>query len=464
MSLPEELQGRRIISGTLRVPSLSGWETRGNRKFCNGTTECAYYFANLPMALKFGLRILFAVCVAWLSTNEGFAEGPWAQWQGPERNAVSKETGLLQELPAGGPPRLWLFEDCGIGYAGPAVVGEKLFILGAREGTDYLLCLNVADGQELWAAPLGPTLENDWGDGPRSTPTVDGDKVYVLTPQGTLYCLQAASGGIEWSKPMQEFGGKIPVWGYSESPLVLGDTLYCTPGQEQGAIVALDKYSGELKWQASEVADIAHYSSIMPLEYEGKTQLVQLLFKELVGLDARDGKLLWSIPFPGNFAVIPTPIVAGNKVYATAGYGAGCVMVKLTGDEAEVVYDNKNMSNHHGGVILLDGHLYGHSDGKGWVCQNFESGEIVWREREALGKGAITYADGRFYCLSEDTGEVVVIAASSAGWEEHGRFTLSPQTELRKPKGKIWTHPVIADGRLYLRDQNLLFSFDVKGE
>jgi outer membrane protein assembly factor BamB len=139
-------------------------------------------------------------------------------------------------------------------------------------------------------------------------------------------------------------------------------------------------------------------------------------------------------------------------------------MVKLDGDEAEVVYENKNMTNHHGGVILLDGHVYGYSDGKGWVCQNLESGDMTWREREALGKGAIGYADGRFYCLEEDTGEVVLIAASDKGWEEHGRFTLEPQSKIRKEKGKIWTHPVIADGKLYLRDQDLVYCFDVKAQ
>ena len=143
------------------------------------------------------------------------------------------------------------------------------------------------------------------------------------------------------------------------------------------------------------------------MDHDGQTILVQLLFKELVGVDPADGTVLWTVPFPGNVAVIPTPIVSGDMVYATAGYGAGCVMVKLNGDEADVVYENKNMTNHHGGVILLDGHVYGHSDGKGWVCQNLESGEIAWREREAFGKGAIGYADGRFYCLARTTGEVV---------------------------------------------------------
>jgi outer membrane protein assembly factor BamB len=404
-------------------------------------------------------------CLVWsamlLTNAPAWGEGPWAQWQGPRRDAISTETGLVQELPDGGPPRLWLNDQCGLGYSGPAIVDNKLYILGSRDKTDYLLCLDVTTGEELWAAKLGETFENDFGDGPRSTPTIDDGRIYVLAPRGTLYCLELSGGKIVWEKPMQDLGGTIPMWGYAESPLVVGDRVVCTPGNNQGAITAFDKISGQLIWQSQGLTDVAHYSSILSMQHKGRTVLVQLLFKELVGVAADDGSTLWSVPFHGNVAVIPTPIVSEDKVYATAGYGAGCIQIKMTDDQPEVVYENRNMSNHHGGVILLDGRLYGYSEGKGWMCQDFETGEIVWREREALGKGCIAYADGQFYCLSEDSGELVMIAASPDGWEEHGRFTLSPQTELRKPRGKIWTHPVIANGRLYLRDQELLFSFDV---
>jgi outer membrane protein assembly factor BamB len=405
--------------------------------------------------------VLFAIL---LVSGTSWAEGPWPQWQGPQRDAVAVETGLLQDFPEGGPPRLWLFDQCGLGYSGPAIVGGKLYILGSRDKTDYLLCLDVATGQEEWVAKLGESYENDWGDGPRSTPSIVDGRIYALAPRGTLYCLELSDGKIVWEKSMQDLGGAIPTWGYAESPLVLGDRVFCTPGNNQGAIAAFDKSTGELVWQSKGLTDVAHYSSLISTQHQGRTVLVQLLFKELVGVAADDGSTLWSVPFPGNVAVIPTPIVSQDRVYATAGYGGGCIQIKMNDDQPDVVYENKNMSNHHGGVILLDGKLYGYSEGKGWMCQDFETGEIVWREREALGKGCIAYADGRFYCLSEDSGELVMIAASPDGWEEHGRFTLTPQTQLRKPRGKIWTHPVIADGRLYLRDQELLFAFDVKAQ
>ncbi|MFP6855541.1 MAG: hypothetical protein VB980_07135, partial [Opitutales bacterium] len=166
--------------------------------------------------------------------------------------------------------------------------------------------------------------------------------------------------------------------------------------------------------------------------------------------------------WPGRTAVIPTPIHDDAHVYISSGYGAGCKLVKLRQDGAEDVYDNKNMKNHHGGVIKLGDHLYGYSDGYGWVCQDFKTGSIKWNDKKSLGKGAISYADGRFYCQDEGDGSIVLIEASTTGWKEQGRFKLDPQTKQRSKRGKIWTHPVIANGRLYLRDQELLFCFDIK--
>ncbi|TWT99597.1 outer membrane biogenesis protein BamB [Botrimarina colliarenosi] len=389
----------------------------------------------------------------------------WPQWLGPDRDGLTSEMGLLQEWPEGGPERVWLFSDTGAGYGGPAIADGKLYILGARDGTEQLIAIDTESGKEIWSAPLGEEYTNDWGNGPRNTPTVDGDRVYCLAAKGTLACVSAKTGDVVWKVAMQDFGGSIPSWGYAESPLVDGDQVIVTPGGPQGAIVALDKSTGELLWQSTGATDGANYSSIVIAEPHGNKQYVQLLPEHLVGVDPADGSVLWSVDWPGKVAVIPTPIVRDNQVYVTSGYGAGCMLVEIDADNnATVVYDNKLMKNHHGGVLLLGDKLYGHSDGVGWLCQDFATGERVWRERSALGKGAIAYADGRFYCQSEDEGDLVLIEASPAGWAEHGRFTLEPQTEIRKDKGKIWVHPVIVDGRMYLRDQDLLFSFDVSGE
>ncbi len=387
----------------------------------------------------------------------------WPQFRGPDRTDVSQETGLLQSWPEGGPTRLWLFEDAGIGYSGPSIVGNRLFIMGARDDRELLLCLDVEKGAELWSAEIGPIYRNGWGDGPRGTPTVDGQVVYALGAQGNLICAQIADGTIVWRTSMRDFGGRTPRWGYCESVLVDGEKLVCTPGSRDGAILALDKKTGEKIWQSAEFTDGAEYASIIPFDHNGARQYVQLTMQHVAGVSADDGKLLWQSSFPGSTAVVPTPIFHDGHVYVTAGYGAGCKLVKLGDDNrATEVYSSKNMQNHHGGVLLLGEHLYGYSDRAGWICQDFKTGDIVWSERSKLGKGGLTCADGMLYCMSERDGTVVLIDASPEGWQEHGRFKLDPQTDVRSSRGAIWTHPVVVNGRLFLRDQDLLSCYDVK--
>ncbi len=408
------------------------------------------------------VRTLFAL-VLLLSTTRLLADD-WPQWLGPQRDGLSQETGLLKLWPEGGPKRVWLFKDCGVGYGGPAVVGDCLYIMGSREGTSHLLCLSVATGDELWAKPLGPELDNGWGNGPRGTPTVDGDRVYALAGRGNLVCFDADTGSEKWRLNLaDDLGGEVPVWGYSESPLVDGNQVVCTPGGGEGAIAALDKMTGKVLWRTTDATDGAHYSSIIKITHNGQPQYVQLLPNHVVGVEPASGQVLWQSDWPGKVAVIPTPLYRDGFVYVTSGYGVGCRLLKLADDgrSVEEVYDNKVMKNHHGGVLLLGDGVYGHSDPSGWMCQDFMTGEEVWRERSKLGKGAIAYADERFYLQDESTGEIVLIEATPEEWRERGRFTLDPQTEIRKPKGRIWTHPVIANGRLYLRDQDLLFSFDI---
>jgi outer membrane protein assembly factor BamB len=412
-----------------------------------------------PLSAVLSLSVLAFVAAA--GPYAAYAQEDWPQWRGPNRDDVSTEKNLLQEWPEEGPKRLWMFENAGVGYSGPAIVGDRLFTMGARDGKELLLVLEADTGKEVRAVEVGDILENNWGDGPRGTPTVDEEFVYALGAQGNLVCVEAKSGDVKWKKSMQDLGGAVPTWGFTESPLVFKNMVVCTPGGEQGAIAALDKKTGELLWQTKDIKTGAHYSSIVVRKGQSGPELVQLLADQVVGLNPQSGNVLWSSPWPGRVAVIPTPIVKDNLVYVTSGYGVGCKLLEIIDGEAKEVYENKVMKNHHGGVILIDEHVYGHSDDVGWVCQDLKTGDRVWREREALKKGAIAYADGRFYCVGEDTGDVVLIEASTEGWKEHGRFTLDPQTDQRKPAGKIWTHPVIHDGKLYLRDQNLIYCYDV---
>jgi outer membrane protein assembly factor BamB len=395
---------------------------------------------------------------------EGAGKG-WPHWRGPDRTGVSSETGLLQSWPKEGPKRLWLYRDAGIGYSSFSVVGDRLYTLGARGDKEYIIAVDVTKGKDVWVKEIGAILTNGWGDGPRGTPTVDGSRVYAMGGVGNLVCVNAADGEVIWNKTMGDLGGSAPGWGFTESVLVDGNLVVCTPGGPQGAIAALNKKTGEVVWQSKEFTSGAQYPSIIPADNHGVHQYIQLTMESLVGIGAADGKLLWKVDFAGSTAVIPTPIFRDGAAYATSGYGAGCKLIQLDAEQKPTeIYVNKKMKNHHGGVVLLGDHLYGYSDGVGWACQDFKSGELLWNDKTQLSKGSLTCADGRLYCLEEKSGIVGLLEASPKGYKEHGRFTLDPLTTLRKPSWGIWAHPVVADGKLYLRDQELLFCYDVKAK
>jgi hypothetical protein len=411
-------------------------------------------------------RVLVFAVLSWsllFASGDAWAQNySWPQWQGPFRNGLTNEKGLLKVWPEGGPKQTWVFDKCGAGYAGPAVVDGRLFIMGERDGSSELIAVDVETGRELWAVKMGPGFENDWGNGPRSTPAVDNGNVYAMDASGVLVCI-TIDGQEVWRVTMESLGGKVPNWGYAESPLMDDNKVLVTPGGPKGAVAALDKLSGDVLWRSADVPDFAHYSSAVRGEFHRQPQYVQLLEKRLIGLSAADGKLLWDVEWPGNVAVIPTPIVRNNHVYVTSGYNAGCMLVEVNAqNQAKKVYENQFMKNQHGGVINVGNAVYGYSDSAGWLSQSWRDGEVNWRERDALGKGAIGYADDRFYCVDEKSGEVVLIDASPKAWTERGRFTLSPQSEDRSPRGGIWVHPVVANGKLFLRDQEYVYCYDVK--
>ncbi len=395
--------------------------------------------------------------------TSALSAGDWPHWRGPDRDDVSKEVGLLKEWPKEGPPRVWLNEDVGLGYSGVSIAAGKLFTMGAREDTEFLICLDANNGKELWSARIGSRLGNGWGDGPRGTPSVDGERVYAMGGQGSLVCAQVANGEVVWTKAMSSLSGKKPNWGYCESVLVDGPRVVCTPGGSDGAIVALDKLTGDVQWQSKEVTDGAQYASVVPVEHNGQRQYIQLFTKTLVGVAADSGKLLWKTDWPdGRTAVIPTPIFHDGHVFITSGYGAGCKLVKIGPEnKVEDVYVNKTMANHHGGVLRIGDHLYGSSE-RNWICLDFKTGEALWTERRTFGKGCVTSADGMLYCVDEGSGEVALVEASPAGWKEHGRFKLEAQSSKRSRQGKVWTHPTVSNGKLFLRDQEMLSCYDVK--
>ncbi len=395
------------------------------------------------------------------------APGDWPQWRGANRDDISSDTGLLKSWPAGGPPLVWKATGLGSGYSGVSILGDRLFTAGDKGSENFVIVLSRADGKQLWAAKLGKAGAPGWGGfgGPRCTPTLDGDRVYALGQYGELVCLEMASGKEVWRKNLQsDFGGKLPEWGFAESPLVDGDKLLCTPGGPQGAVIAVNKKTGDVLWRSAAFTDDAQYSSLLPVEIDGVRQYVQLTQASVAGVAAKDGALLWQAPRKGNVAVIPTPICRDNHVYVTSGYEAGCSLFKITRTEgsfkASEVYAKKWIENHHGGVVLVGDHLYGYCDKKGWVCQNFKTGEIVWSTKDKLGKGSLTFADGHFYLrYEENEGTIALIEATPAGYKETGRFD-----QPDRSKQKSWPHPVVAGGKLYIRDQDILLCYDVKAK
>ncbi|PWU15473.1 MAG: polyvinylalcohol dehydrogenase [Verrucomicrobia bacterium] len=390
----------------------------------------------------------------------------WPQWRGPEHNDLCSETGLLKDWPASGPPLVWKAKGLGDGYSAVVAVGDRLYTAGDKRESSFVLALNTADGKIVWSTKLGKVgaVGSPEFEGPRGTPTVSGDLVFVLGQWGDFACYKAAKGTEVWHKDLvKDFGGVRPYWGYAESPLADGKNVIVTAGGSDGAILALDQKTGDGVWRSKGFIDAPHYSSLAVSELGGVRQYVQMTPESVAGVAAADGKLLWKAPRKGRTAVIPSPICKNDFVYVTSGYGVGCNLFKvLSADKkfsADEVYANKVMVNHHGGVINLGDYVYGHSEGKGWTCQELKSGEAKWQEKEALGKGAIAYADGRFYLRSEAKGTMVLIEASPAGYKEHGRFEQPDRSQQ-----KAWPHPVIANGKLYLRDQDTLLCYDVKGK
>jgi PQQ-like domain len=429
------------------------------------------------------LRYTMRTCSLLLFAFAAFVvqAADWPQWRGPDRTDVSKETGLLKTWPKEGPKLVWTFRDAGAGYSGPAVVGATLYTMGADGKTEFLYALDTDALKKAWSVEVGPLFTDGHGDGPRATPTVNGAYVYSLGAQGDLIAVRSANGGAVWRKNFKrDLGGEMwSEWGYSESPLVDGEKLVCTPGGKDGALAAFNKHTGDLLWRSKEWTDKAGYSSLVVTEIGGVRQYVQMTGESVGGVAADDGRLLWRYPRRSSTAPVPTLIVADDCVYATSGYRAGCVLLGLTAHGKDVTcaefYKNMNMVNHHGGALLTGGNVYGYDDNKGLICQDWRTTDVVWKQKDysalwdkehnrgVFGKMSLTCADGRLYCYGEDDGTVLLIEATPKGLVENGRFTIPEHSRMKRNSGKIWTHPVVSDGKLYLRDQELIFCYDVKG-
>lgn len=387
------------------------------------------------------------------------AAGDWPQWRGPERSGLSQEKGLMKQWPETGPRRNWSISNLGEGYGSLAIQGDRIFVQGTNRNASVVFSLNRADGKTVWSAALGPKVDEGRGNGPRSTPTIDGDRIYVLTENGDLACLRGRDGSRVWSKNiLREFGGDNPHWLISESPLIDGNRVIVSPGGKGAGIVALDKMTGKTVWTSSELNDGAGYASCIIADVGGVKTIMNFTSRAAVGVRASDGKLMWRYDrAANNTANCTTPVYLNNKVFFSSAYGTGAALLDLTPQSGEVkareVYFTRDMQNHHGGVVLVNGYIYGFSNSI-LTCIEFATGKKMWSDR-SVGKGALTYADGMLFLMGENN-LVGLAEATPSGYKEKGRFSIADQG---KPS---WAHPVVAGGKLYIRNQGELAAYDVK--
>jgi len=405
------------------------------------------------VALALFGQLLFSLVPAFVLAQD------WPQWRGPNRTGLSAETGLLKFWPEGGPPKAWSISGLGEGYGSIAVRGDRILLQGTNGGASVVFCLNRRTGKTIWSAALGPKKSESRGNGPRATPTIDEDRVYVLTENGDLACLRLQDGSPIWRKNiLREFAASNPHWMISESPLIDGDRVIVSPGGKNAGMVALNKLTGSRIWVTGDLSDEAAYSSPILVEVGGIRTILNFTSQGAVGVRAADGKLMFRYDRAANgTANCATPVYADNRVFFSSAYGTGGALLKLRAEggmvKADEAYFTREMMNHHGGMILVNGYLYGFSNSI-LTCLEFATGKKQWSHR-SVGKGSLTYADGMLYLVGED--HVVGLAeANPSAYVERGRFQIE---DLGRPS---WAHPVIAGGQLFVRNQGNLTVYNVR--
>jgi len=404
----------------------------------------------LKISLLFTALALFSAFPAEITS--------WPAFNGTNHDNISTDKGLLKSWPEGGPKLLWKFSKCGKGYATVSVADNKIFTAGDAKSKTLVTALDM-NGKLLWQAENGKAWTGAYP-GARSTPVFSEGIVYHISGGGRLAAFDANTGAEKWNYIFKDQGGTHGNWGYAESVTLDGNNLICMPGGSKVLCVALDKKTGKQVWAGDGIGDNASYCSGTLVTHKGKKMLLTLSAKYALGIDPKDGKLLWKFPYPTSYDVhATTPVYKDGLVYITSGYGTEDKILKLSdsGDSVKEFWSGKNIDNHHGGVVMLDGFIYGAGDKyKGWHCMELATGKEIWKAN-GVGKGSVTYADGMLYCYSE-RGQVALVEASNNGYKEKGNFKV--ESEGSDP---YWNHPVVTGGKLYLRHENDLFVYDVKG-
>lgn len=405
--------------------------------------------------------VLTSLACIIATVRPGIADD-WPGFRGPNRDGVCRETGLLKEWPKDGPPLAWRTTGLGEGFSTVSVVGNVIYTQGHKDGKQYVTALDAGkEGKLIWQKDFGPVRNQGAGHpGARATPTIDGDRIYTAGIAGEVVCMDIKDGRVIWQKDfVKDFSGVTPMWGFAESPLIDGPWLICTPGGEKNTIVALDKTNGEKIWGAA-VGDAAGYASVIKATIDGVEQYVNLTAKGVIAVRAKDGKFLWRYDAPASKAAnCASCVSSGDSVFAASGYktGGGRVDIKLDGDKfnPKEVFFSKKMQNHHGGLILHDGMIYGCSDPKDLTCLDFKNGDVKWFDKSS-GKCSLLYADGMLYCRDEK-GPISLVEAAPEGFKLKGRFAQPDRSKVES-----WPYLVIANGMMYVRDQDLLLCYDVR--
>ncbi|MEI6234562.1 MAG: PQQ-binding-like beta-propeller repeat protein [Planctomycetota bacterium] len=387
----------------------------------------------------------------------------YPQWRGPARDGISSETGLLKEWPKDGPKLKWKIDKIGGGWSTPSVAGDKIFLIVDKDKKEFAVALNEKDGSTIWSTELGSVGINTGPQypGSRSTPTVDGSLVYCLGSNGDLACLDVEKGGVKWKKNFKtDFGGKLGLWAFAESPLIDGDVLICTPGGEKATMAALDKMTGATRWESVVPGgDTASYASAIVAQGAGIKQYIQFVQNGVIGVDAATGKFLWRDDRTKDKAAnIATPLFYNDMVFTSSGRAVGGA-VKLTavdgGIQATPLYKDPALATGIGGAIRIGDHIF--LNNRQLVCCEFATGKVLWEDK-SIGAASISVADGHLYLHGHENGTVALVEVSTAGYKEKSRFT--PTHEIKAKQA--WCHPVVANGCLYIRDLEVLCSYDVK--
>jgi outer membrane protein assembly factor BamB len=379
------------------------------------------------------------------------------RWRGQEATGVYYETGLLETWPVNGPEILWHFDSLGLGFSSPVFTGEKICVTGIDDTTGYLYCLSI-DGKLLWKKPYGPEWSGSYP-GSRSSPTIKDGRMYIMSAKGRLVCMDLGDGTILWLKDLlEDFGGRnLPV-GMTENLIVYDDKVICTPGGIKYNIIALNRYDGSLIWSSEAMRDSSAYCSPVLVKLSDRNLFITITGNNIVGLDADTGVLLWSYFYKNQYSVhANTPIYSNGYLYCFSGYGKGGVKLELNTDGSSVttIWTNESMDSRIGGAVLADGMIFGSGDqNRAWQCIDWETGKMKYSSVE-IGKGSVIYADGKLFCYSEQ-GDLAITKPLA------NEFKVLGKVKVRLGYGPHLAHPVINEGKLYIRHGSALIAYKIK--